>query len=193
MKVLDLIAKTRSIRRYKECEAVSRKTLEYLVHSTRFVGSTGNMQRLRYVIVDDKETCDKVFGEISFAAHLRPDWQGPKEGERPAAYIIIMTDKEPDTNLAIDMGLAAEAILITATEEGLGGCMFRSFSREKLGEKLGKAPYMPALVISIGVPDEIVYIQDYHHLGRGDNLAYMRDQYDNHVVPKLNLDEIVLP
>ena len=188
MKLLDLIAKTRSVRRYKESESVSMKTLQYIAQAARFVGSAGNRQRLRLMLVND-ERCESIFGQISFASLLRPEWTGPKEGERPAAYIIVMTDEEPDTNLAIDIGLAAEAMLMTATEEGLGGCMFRSFDREKLGAVLGKAPYMPALVISIGVPDEVVVLQDVRADG---SLKYYRDNYGHHMVPKISLSDILI-
>ena len=188
MKLLNLIAKTRSVRRYKENEKVSMDTLTYIAQAARFVGSAGNRQRLRLLLVND-ERCDTIFNQISFASYLRPEWNGPKEGERPAAYIVVMTDEEPDTNLAIDIGLAAQAMLMTATEEGLGGCMFRSFDREKLGSALGKAPYMPALVISIGTPDEVVILQDVRDDG---NLKYYRDNYGHHMVPKISLRSILI-
>lgn len=186
MKVLNLIAKTRSVRRYKQSEKVSLKKLSYIAEAARFVGSAGNRQRLRLLLVND-ERCDLIFNEIKFAANL--DWNGPEEGQRPAAYIVVMTDQEPDVNLSIDIGLAAQAMLMTATEEGLGGCMFRSFNREKLGKLLGKEPYMPALVISLGTPDEVVILQDVRADG---NLSYYRDRYDHHMVPKISSETIVL-
>lgn len=192
MKVLNLIAKTRSIRRYKHNEPVTQDMLKYIAQAARFAPSTGNMQRLRLLLVND-ERCDAIFNEISFAAHLRPYWQGPAEGERPAAYIVVMTDKEPDINLAIDMGAAAEAMLITARDEGLGGCIFRSFDKEKLGKVLGKEPYMPAMVISIGYSDEVVIIQDVRNIGRPEgDLRYYRDQYGHHIVPKIPLEQMLL-
>ena len=188
MKVLNLIAKTRSVRRYKQSEAVSAKTLMYIAEAARMVGSAGNRQRFRLLLVND-ERCDLIFNEIKFASAL--DWDGPKEGQRPAAYIVVMTEEEPDVNLSIDIGLAAQAMLMTATEEGLGGCMFRSFDREKLGKVLGKEPYMPALVISIGVPDEVVILQDVNP-SRPNPLAYYRDNYDHHMVPKISTSTILL-
>lgn len=191
MKVLNLIAKTRSIRRYKEDEQVSIEQLRYIVTSTRFVASTGNSQRLRYMLVNDKETCQAIFEEIRFAGKLK-DWDGPKEGERPNAYIVVMADVTPDVNLGIDMGIAAEAMLITAREEGLGGCIFRSFDAKKLGDKLGKAPYMPVMVISIGYDNEVVILQDAVDYKVTDTLAYWRDIYDHHMVPKLRIEQIIL-
>ena len=188
MKVLNLIAKTRSVRRYKESEKVSMKMLDYIAEAARAVGSAGNRQRLRLLLVND-ERCDTIFEHISFASYLKPEWNGPEVGQRPAAYIVVMTEEVPDVNLSIDIGIAAQAMLMTATEEGLGGCMFRSFNREKLGEALGKAPYMPALVISLGVPDEVVILQDVRPDG---NLKYYRDAYGHHMVPKIAHETLVL-
>ena len=188
MKVLNLIAKTRSYRRYKESTKVPMSKLIYLAEAARVVGSAKNAQRLRLLLVND-ERCDTIFENIRFAANL--NWNGPERGQRPPAYIVVMTEDEPDTNLAIDIGIAAEAMLITATEEGLGGCMFRSFDREKLGSALGKAPYMPALVIAIGVPDEVVIIQDINP-ARENPMMYFRDTYGHHLVPKISLETLVL-
>ena len=189
MKVLNLIAKTRSVRRYKQSEKVSYKMLEYIAEAARVVGSAGNRQRLRLLLVND-ERCNLIFNNIRFASNL--NWDGPKEGQRPAAYIVVMTAEEPDVNLSIDIGVAAQAMLMTATEEGLGGCMFRSFDREKLGKLLGKEPYMPALVISLGVPDEVVILQDARSSAPDANLSYYRDNYDHHMVPKISIGTLVL-
>ena len=189
MKLLNLIAKTRSVRRYKQSKAVSDKMLTYIAEAARVVGSAGNRQRLRLLLVND-ERCALIFDQIKFASLL--DWDGPKEGQRPAAYIVVMTEGTPDANLWIDIGIAAQAMLMTATEEGLGGCMFRSFDPEKLGKILGKEPYMPALVISLGVPDEVVVLQDVKDVRPDGNLAYYRDRYDHHMVPKIPMEVLVL-
>ena len=191
MKVFNLIAKARSIRRYKENEPVSDKQLRYIAEAARIVPSAGNRQRLRLMLIND-ERRDAIFKELTFAGHLHPEWTGPKEGERPVAYIVIMTEETPDTNLAIDIGIAAEALLLSATDEGLGGCMFRSFNKEKLSEILGHAPYKPELVISIGKPDEVVILQDANDVRPDGNLAYYRNAYGHHLVPKISIEDLIL-
>ncbi len=191
MKVLDLIAKARSIRRYDEAEKISMRQLELIAAAARIVPSTANMQRIRLMLIND-ERCEKIFNELSFARALKPAWNGPEEGERPVAYIVIMTDKEPDTNLAIDIGIAAEAMLLAATEAGLGGCMFRSFDSERLGAILDRAPYMPSLVMSIGKPNEVVILQDADDERLCGDLRYYRNEHGHHIVPKLSLKTLVL-
>ena len=188
MKVFNLIAKARSIRRYKENEPVSDKQLRYIAEAARIVPSAGNRQRIRLMLIND-ERRDAIFNELTFAGRLHPEWTGPKEGERPTAYIVIMTEETPDINLAIDIGIAAEALLLSATDEGLGGCMFRSFDKEKLSAILGNKTYKPELVISIGKPDEVVILQDVRPDG---NLAYYRDAYGHHMVPKISIDELII-
>jgi hypothetical protein len=143
------------------------------------------------MLIND-ERCEAIFNELTFAAHLHPTWTGPKEGERPTAYIVIMTDEEPDTTLAIDIGIAAEALLLSATEEGFGGCMFRSFDKEKLSAILGHAPYKPELVISLGKPDEVVILQDADDVRPDGNLAYYRNAYGHHLVPKISMRTLIL-
>ena len=93
-----------------------------------------------------------------------------------------------DTSLAIDMGIAAQSILLTATELGLGGCMIRSFKRSEIDAILKKDGYNSAFVIALGKPTEKVYLTD---VVDGD-IKYFRDENDDHAVPKLSLDELII-
>ena len=88
----------------------------------------------------------------------------------------------------IDIGLAASAITLGATERGLGACIFRSFNKEKLSQILGVNTYQPRLVISLGVPSERVELTSV----KGGDIKYYRRDDGTHVVPKLSLDEGLL-
>ena len=191
MEILNLIRDARSVRRYNEAKKVSVEELENIAAAARIVPSTANMQRLRLVLIND-DRCKRVFDELSFARALKPKWDGPAEGERPSAYIIIMTDKELDTNLAIDIGIAAEAMMLAAKENGLGCCMFRSFNVDRLSEILGKEPYGPVRVMSFGEPAESVIIKDVEKRENTDDLRYYRDGEDRHCVPKISLDTFII-
>lgn len=48
---------------------------------------------------------------------------GPAEGERPSAYIIIACDLSLGRNKQWDDGIAAQTIMLSAVEKGYGGCM----------------------------------------------------------------------
>ncbi len=183
----ELLEITRSYRRYREDMQIEEKTLRRIAEAVRYAPSAANLQRVRVAIVNDSLQNKAVFDTLGFAAYLK-DWKGPREGERPAAYAVIMTATEPDVNLAIDVGLAAEAMILTAREEGIGACLFRSFNKETLSSILGREGYTPVLVISLGYPAEKVVIDE---VKNGD-IKYYRDENDVHHVPKIPLDEIII-
>lgn len=185
--VSELITKCRSYRRFESTRKISREELLMMVDAARRSGSTANLQRLRFALVNDNEECDKIFENLAFAGYLK-EWKGPKYEERPTAYIIIMTEKTPDVNVGVDMGIAAEAILLVATEIGLGGCMIRSFKKSEIDAILGVEGLSTELVIALGAPSETVYLVD----AKDGDIKYYRDEKDNHAVPKLSLSELVV-
>ena len=187
MMISTLVKNNRSYRRFSRERKPTDDELREMINSARCSASAANLQRLRYVLVNDEERCSQIFATLAFAGYLK-EWSGPSPEERPTAYIVIMTSSEPDINLGIDIGIAAEAMLLTACEMGYGGCMFRSFKRDALLEFLSKEGYSAELVIALGVPSEKVYITD---VKNGD-IKYYRDENDAHAVPKLSLDDLII-
>ena len=185
--VSELLKITRSYRRYDEKRRIDDNTLRTIAEAVRYAPSAANLQRVRVAIVNDSLQNKEVFDTLGFAAYLN-DWKGPEDGERPAAYMVLMTASEPDVNLAIDIGLSAEAIILSAREMGIGACLFRSFNKDKLSLILGRDGYSPVLVISLGYPSEEVVIDD---MKDGD-VKYYRDANDVHHVPKLPVSEIII-
>jgi len=186
--ISELIKKTRSFRRFDANRKITDKELLDMIESARCSGSSANRQRIRFAIINDKEICDKLFENVAFAGYLK-EWSGPTETERPTAYIVMLCKEENiDTSLAIDMGIAAQSILLTATEMGLGGCMIRSFKKAVFDSILKKDGYNSAFVIALGKPTERVYLTD---VVDGD-IKYFRDENDDHAVPKLSLKDLII-
>ena len=184
----ELIKKTRSYRRFDPERRISLEEIREMIESARCSGSASNRQRIRFTLVNDKATCDKIFPNVAFAGYLK-EWAGPTPSERPMAYIVMMCrEDEIDTSLAIDMGIAAQSILITATEMGLGGCMIRSFKKASIEKILNKTGYNAAFVIALGAPSERVYLTE----AKNGDTKYFRDENDDHAVPKLSLDELII-
>ena len=89
-----------------------------------------------------------------------------------------------------DHGIAAQSILLGATEKGLGGCMIGSVHRDRLREDLAIPDrYEILLVLALGRPAEQVVLED---TGSDGDIKYYRDEEDVHHVPKRPLDEIIV-
>lgn len=184
----DLVAKNRSYRRFDEKVHITRETLVELVELARLCPSGSNLQPLKFYLVNKKPETDKVFSTIKFAAYLT-DWGGPKEGERPTAYIIVMLDKRIKQQADLDAGIAAQTMILGAVEKGYGGCIMSSVQREKLAELLELPEYLQIiLVIALGKPVEQVVVEDVDESG---NIKYYRDESGVHHVPKRSLKELI--
>ena len=187
--LMELIAKNRSYRRFDESFEVSEKTLKELIELARLSGSAANLQPLKYILSYTSERNELIFPNLSWAGYLK-DWDGPCEGERPSAYVIILGDKEIARSFGCDHGIAAQSILLGAVERGLGGCMIGSINRETLLSSL-KIPerYEILLVIALGKVVENVVIDE---AGPDGNIEYWRDEKSIHHVPKRALGDIIL-
>jgi len=188
MMLKEIVFKTRSYRRFDELHSIDYKTLEGLVDLARLSASGANRQPLKYLIYNSPEDCARVFPSVVWAANLK-EWDGPEPGERPSAYIIILGDKTLAEAFGVDHGIAAQSIMLGATESGLGGCMIASIRREQLRSEL-KIPekYDILLILALGKPVENVIID---RIKNGD-VKYWRDSEKNHHVPKRPLDELII-
>jgi nitroreductase len=185
----DLIIKNRSYRRFHQDVPVELETLKELVELARFSASGSNRQPLKYVLCCDPEVNASVFPQLAWAGFLT-DWGGPAKGERPAAYIVILNDKEIAAVPGVDHGIAAQSIMLGAAERGLGGCIIGSIQRDELREVLDiPDQYEILLVLALGEPAEKVVIED---VGDDGSYRYYRDDEDVHHVPKRTLDELVV-
>ncbi|RJR38662.1 MAG: nitroreductase [Deltaproteobacteria bacterium] len=187
--IADLIRGNRSYRRFYENEPVSLDTLRGLVNLARLSASGANLQPLKYILSNEPAKNTAVFSCLAWAAYLK-DWPGPAEGERPAAYIVILGDKEIAQNFGCDHGIAAQSILLGAREKGLGGCMIGSIQRDRLRDLLKiSEKYEILLAIALGKPKEQVVLEE---ASPGGSIKYWRDAAEVHHVPKRRLEDIIL-
>ena len=146
----NLIKKARSYRRFDSTYEVKGEVLRDVISDARNTPSAGNRQRVRFAIVTGRENCAAMRANLGFAAYLK-GWGGPKECECPTAYIVLLSEGDADRMLLVDMGITAEAIVLSATEKELGACIFASFKPDAVREIIG-TDYTPTLVIAIGKP-----------------------------------------
>lgn len=187
--IRELVEKNRSYRRFYQDVEIGRSTLSELIDLARLTSSGANLQSLKYIISNTEEKNNLIFPNLRWAGYLK-DWDGPREGERPSAYIIVLLDKSISSHCFCDHGLACQSILLGATEKGFGGCMIASFDKENLKKTLNIPDnYEILLVLALGKPKEEVALEE---LKDPKDVKYWRDENQVHHVPKRKLEDIIL-
>lgn len=186
-----LLEKDRSVRRFDESRPIKNEQLLSLVELCRYCASGRNLQPLKYLPINDKKTCNEIFPLLKWAGYLK-DWEGPKVGERPVAYLVQCLDTRITSNPLCDDGLQLQAITLGTTSLGIGACIIKSFNLEKL-KQVCKLPQWaePYYVLALGYPVETVVIDDINS-DNPDAIKYYRDKDEVHHVPKRTLDDLLI-
>lgn len=188
MNLKELISKTRSYRRFDESYQIDTKTIESLIDLARLSASGANKQPLKYLYFNTPQDCQKVFPYLAWAGYLT-EWAGPDKGERPTGYIIILGDKKISEIFGIDHGIAAQSIMLGATDAGIGGCIIASIKRDELSDEFSIPDnFEILLVLALGKPIENVIIENI----KNEDVKYWRDENNNHHVPKRSLNELIV-
>lgn len=189
MNIRTLLERNRSYRRFAPETPLTNAQLENWIELTRYTASARNMQPLRYAVCTKKSVNAAVFPLLAWAGYLK-NWAGPAENERPAAYIVQCKESAlADSHVLFDAGLAAQAILLAATEAGYGGCIIGAIDKPKLKALLGLSDtYEILYVIALGKPAETIVVEETD----GRDIRYWRDQDDVHHVPKRKLNDLIL-
>jgi nitroreductase len=189
MTIRELITKNRSYRRFDEKHIVSMSILEEFIDLARLSASARNAQPLKYILSNAPEMNTKIFNTLAWAGYLQ-DWDGPPEGERPSAYIIMLGDTDITKNYYCDHGIAAQSILLGATENELGGCIIASIKQNELRSVCNiDTKYEIIQVIALGKAIETVKIEA---LDTDGSIKYWRDEFQVHHVPKRPLNSLII-
>lgn len=180
-----LLRRNRSYRGFSGGVSVSEAQLRELVGVVPLVASGMNRQALRFRLVGASEV-SLVHPLVTLGAAL-PEEHLPHPGMEPAAYIVVCSTVPEDKVVDIDLGIAAQSMLLKATEMGLGGIFILNFRREALKEALG-LPLEPVAVIGLGKPAETVFLVPG---ASPDALSYYRKD-GVHYVPKLAMEDLIV-
>ena len=187
MKVSELVKKSRCRREFYHSDRISQKTLIDIIESLRYISSAKNLQPLRYIGSTNENMNAEIFSTLKWAGYLK-DWDGPKEKERPAAYLVILKDKDicDDSFVLTDAGIAIQTIMFLLADKNLGGCPIAAIDKNRLNKILSVEKHLEILyVIAIGKPKDKVIITDVK-----DSIKYFRDNKGNHCVPKRSAEEL---
>jgi nitroreductase len=141
---------------------------------------------LKYYLSTAPDTNEIIYGLIGLGGN-------PPEGERPSAYIIMMNDTKLGTygSTEVDHGIAAQSILLGATERGLGGCMVAMVNRKELHKALNIAErYEILLVITLGKPKETFVFEPVDP--DADSVRGWWDDQGVRHIPKRNLEDLII-
>ncbi len=153
MKVLDVIQKRQSVRKYKE-DPIPEKALMRVLEAARLAPSGKNIQPWKFIIVKDKVLKEKL-AQASAGQFFMAE-----------APIIIVGCGFPDNCYArmgrymkswsVDVTIALEHLILQAQEEGLGTCWIGSFEEEEVKAILNIPENVKVLALTpLGYPDEI--------------------------------------
>ncbi|MBR4775397.1 MAG: nitroreductase family protein [Bacteroidales bacterium] len=180
-----LLKRNRSYRGFDHSHPVTEADLLRLLEVVPWVGSGMNAQPLRFKLVTGPAV-DLVHPLITLGSAL-PDEHLPHPGEEPQAYIVVCSAAPVSRAVDIDLGIAAQSILLRAVENGLGGIFVLNFRAAELKAALA-LPLAPIALIGIGKPLERIFLIP---ASEGDSLAYYRKD-GAHFVPKLGVKDLLL-
>ncbi len=179
-----LLKRNRSFRGYDPARPVTEADLLKLLEVVPWVASGMNAQPLRFKLVWGADAT-LVHPLVKLGAAL-PEEHLPHPGEEPSAYLVVCSAAAGRV-VDIDLGFAAQSILLRATELGLGGIFILNFRVDALREAL-QLPLPPLAVIGLGKPLERIFLVDARP---GDSLDYYRRD-GVHFVPKLAPQDLII-
>jgi nitroreductase len=180
-----LLQHNRSYRGYDASFKVREDQLRRIIEVVTLCPSARNQQVLRFRPVMGDEAAS-MLKYIRLGGAL-PELHLPFAGSEPNAFIVICSSVEESKYVDIDLGIAAQSMLLQAVEIGLGGICIGAFDHEPLKELLG-LKYEPLLVLAIGRPAERIELKE---CGEGENLTYYREG-GVHYVPKIRVDDLII-
>lgn len=184
----ELMVKNRTIRRFDRSKAVTGEDIREILSLARLCASAANLQRIRYISLVGESAAD-AFSSITLGGYLPPESR-PDRSVAPTAYIVILAPGEnPDVNLSIDVGIAAEAITLVAAERGIGACMIRNFKARSFMPSDNSAGLNPVLVLALGYPAEVAETID---IQPTDSIKYYKNSDGVNCVPKRMLEELLI-
>jgi len=176
-------------RKFYNDKTVSIDQLKQLIDLARITASAKNRQPLKYILATNSGEVGFISNHLKWANFLK-DWDGPNEKEKPAAYIIMVLDKSISMKADIDAGIAAQTILLGATEKQLGGCIIQAVNRDAISNYYKLQENTEIIqVIAIGYPHQKVKLVEPKN---ASSVEYYQDSNAIHYVPKRKLEDIII-
>ena len=180
-----LLLKNRSYRGFDSSRQVPIEELKQIVEVCTKIPSAKNQQVLRFKLVAGEDS-PRLQQYTKWGGAL-PELNLPFKGTEPSAFIIICSTVPENKWVDIDLGIAAQSMLLKAVEMGLNGICIGAFNKNEVTAEFA-LPHEPVLVLAIGKGAENIQLT---RVKEGESQTYYRKD-GVHFVPKLGLDDLVL-
>lgn len=180
-----LLQKNRSYRGYDTSYRVREDQLRRIIEANCFTPSAMNQQVLRFRPVLDNEA-EKVLPHIRLGGAL-PDLHLPLPNTEPRAFIVICSTITEGRYVDIDLGIAAQSMLLQAVEIGLNGICIAAFDKKAIQEALSLTDE-PLLIVAIGKGAEKITLTP---ISAEESHTYYRIE-GVHYVPKVKLEDLII-
>jgi nitroreductase len=123
--------RTKRMIRAFEARPLGPDHLEQILDAGRHAGSSKNLQRWDFIVIDDREHLSALAAVGPYASHLA--------GAAVAVALVTPDPSAPGAALSIlwDLGLAAQNMMLAAWELGIGSCPATVYEPALARELLG--------------------------------------------------------
>jgi nitroreductase len=144
MEVSDAVKVRKSVRAY-ESKDIPADVLERILEAGRISPSANNTQPWHFIVIKDAEK-RKVLSKRTWTKFLT---------EAPVVIVGCGDEKKSEDWYVIDVSIALQTMVLTATSEGIGTCWIGDFDEDKVKE-LCKIPerFKVVCLLAMGYPRE---------------------------------------
>lgn len=187
MELASLYDTCRTYRRFEQ-KPVEPELLRTLADVARKRSCGRNGQCLRFTVVESPANVKAMQPLLRWAAVLPKEIGTPKEGEQPVAFVVVSRPKDANLTISsIDVGIALDAMAITAWQQGVGSAILAAVDRPKIAALLDIPEEREVVtVLALGYPSH----QSTLVPGEEGKLAYYVDEARDYYVPKLPLEKV---
>lgn len=146
---LNIILHRRSVRRYEE-RAIEQEKIEQLLQAALASPSSKHLNPWEFIVVDDKDILSQMAACRTYGSQML---------KGAALGIVVCVDPSQTDTWQCDGAIAAEHILLCASDTGLGACWVQVYNRDGAEALVRELCHIPdslnvLCIISVGYPDE---------------------------------------
>ena len=187
MNIQQAIQGRRTIRRFSQ-QPLDKAVINQLIDAGRVAPCGGNIQRLRYIVVqNDQELLANVFATTAWAGFVQPARNPTLGATAPTAFLVLTCAPDEATAAAIDAGAAIENIQLMAYAMGIGCCWIGAYKHERIDQLLELDNMQSVFLVALGYPAETPVMED---INIDEPAAYYLDDHDILHVPKYRVAAI---